>query len=98
MPQPEHTEAIEKRLWTVADSLRANSNYASNEYFLPVIMGLVFLRHTYSRYLDVKEIIHTSICQVTAPGKIALLEMFDFLSKAQQSFLCHQHSIYSSRA
>jgi len=33
---------------------RANSNYASNEYFLPV-MGLIFLRHAYSRYLAVKD-------------------------------------------
>ena len=54
MPQLEHIEAIEKRLWTAADTLRANSNYASNEYFLPV-MGLVFLRHAYSRYLAVKD-------------------------------------------
>ena len=53
MPQLEHTEAIEKRLWSAADNLRANSNYASNEYFLPV-MGLVFLRHAYSRFLAVK--------------------------------------------
>ncbi len=40
---------IEKRLWSVADNLRANSNFASNEYFLPV-MGLIFLRHAYSRF------------------------------------------------
>ena len=53
MPQLEHIEAIERRLWSAADTLRANSNYASNEYFLPV-MGLVFLRHAYSRYLAVK--------------------------------------------
>jgi len=52
--QLEHIEAIEKRLWNAADTLRANSNYASNEYFLPV-MGLVFLRHAYSRYLAVKD-------------------------------------------
>ena len=39
---------IEKRLWSVADNLRANSNFASNEYFLPV-MGLILLRHAYSR-------------------------------------------------
>ncbi len=32
MAQPEHIEAIEKRLWNAADTLRANSNYASNEY------------------------------------------------------------------
>jgi len=29
-------EAIEKRLWNSADTLRTNSNYASNEYFMPV--------------------------------------------------------------
>lgn len=33
MPQLEHIEAIEKRLWTAADTLRANSDYASNGYF-----------------------------------------------------------------
>ncbi|MHB8277473.1 MAG: N-6 DNA methylase [Candidatus Humimicrobiaceae bacterium] len=54
MPQLENIEAIEKRLWSAADTLRANSNYASNEYFMPV-MGLVFLRHAYSRYLAVKD-------------------------------------------
>lgn len=54
MAQLEHIEAIEKRLWSAADTLRANSNYASNEYFLPV-MGLIFLRHAYSRYLAVKD-------------------------------------------
>ena len=54
MSQLEHIEAIEKRLWSAADLLRSSSNYASNEYFLPV-MGLVFLRHAYSRYLAVKE-------------------------------------------
>ena len=48
------SNAIERRLWGAADTLRANSKYASNEYFLPV-MGLVFLRHAYSRYLAVKD-------------------------------------------
>lgn len=51
--QLEYIEAIEKRLWSAADNLRANSNYASKEYFLPVV-GLVFLRHAYSRYLMIK--------------------------------------------
>jgi type I restriction enzyme M protein len=36
MAQLENIEAIEKRLWSAADQLRANSNYASNEYFLPI--------------------------------------------------------------
>lgn len=53
MAQLENIEAIEKRLWSSADNLRANSNFSSNEYFLPV-MGLIFLRHAYSRYLAVK--------------------------------------------
>jgi len=33
LTQLEHIKAIEKRLWGAADTLRANSNYASNEYF-----------------------------------------------------------------
>ncbi|MCB1483419.1 MAG: N-6 DNA methylase [Hyphomicrobiaceae bacterium] len=49
----DHFGAIEKRLWSSADNLRANSNFASNEYFMPV-MGLIFLRHAYSRFLKVK--------------------------------------------
>lgn len=60
MPQLENIEAIEKRLWNAADTLRANSNYASNEYFLPV-MGLIFLRHAYSRYLAVKDEIEAKL-------------------------------------
>ncbi len=60
MSQLENIESIEKRLWSAADTLRANSNYASNEYFMPV-MGLVFLRHAYSRYLAVKDSIEASL-------------------------------------
>ena len=60
MPQLEHIDAIEKRLWDTADTLRANSSYASNEYFLPV-MGLIFLRHAYSRYLAVKDDIESGL-------------------------------------
>ena len=33
MAQLEHIEAIEKRLWSAADTLRANSNFAANEFF-----------------------------------------------------------------
>lgn len=36
MAHLENIEAIERRLWSAADQLRANSNHASNEYFLPV--------------------------------------------------------------
>ena len=60
MSQLEHLEVIERRLWSAADTLRANSEYASNEYFLPV-MGLVFLRHAYSRYLTAKQEIEPTL-------------------------------------
>jgi type I restriction enzyme M protein len=51
--QLERIGEIEKRLWAGADTLRANSNFASNEYFLPV-MGFIFLRRAYNRFLQVK--------------------------------------------
>jgi type I restriction enzyme M protein len=35
----EHIEAIEKRLWDEEETLRAHSNYASNEYFLSYLMN-----------------------------------------------------------
>ncbi|MCB1058271.1 MAG: type I restriction-modification system subunit M N-terminal domain-containing protein, partial [Acidobacteria bacterium] len=78
MAQLEHIEAIERRLWGAADTLRANSNYASNEYFLPV-MGLVFLRHAYSRYLAVKGEIEANL--PTRGGKRRALSKEDFSQK-----------------
>ena len=74
----EHFGEIEKRLWSSADNLRANSNFASNEYFLPV-MGLIFLRHAYSRFGKVKEMI-----ELTLPkrgGKVRALTKEDFSQK-----------------
>ena len=79
MAQLEHIEAIEKRLWSAADTLRANSNYASNEYFLPV-MGLIFLRHAYSRFLAVKDPILANLPQ--RGGKTRELAKEDFSQKS----------------
>ncbi len=79
MAQLENIEAIEKRLWNAADTLRANSNYASNEYFLPV-MGLIFLRHAYIRYLAVKDEIEASL--PTRGGKVRSLTKEDFSQKS----------------
>ncbi|HUW44381.1 MAG TPA: N-6 DNA methylase [Dehalococcoidia bacterium] len=79
MPQLENIEAIEKRLWNAADTLRANSNYASNEYFLPV-MGLIFLRHAYSRYLAVKDEIEAKL--PTRGGKTRPVTKEDFSQKS----------------
>jgi type I restriction enzyme M protein len=79
MPQLENIEAIEKRLWNAADNLRANSNYASNEYFMPV-MGLIFLRHAYSRFLSVKDSIEAGLPQ--RGGKTRELTKGDFSQKS----------------
>ena len=76
--QLEHIDAIERRLWSAADTLRANSEHASNEYFLPV-MGLVFLRHAYSRYLAVKDGIAAGL--PTRGGRTRALTREDFSQK-----------------
>ena len=78
MLQLEHIDAIERRLWSAADTLRANSKYASNEYFLPV-MGLVFLRHAYSRYLAVKDEIEAGL--PTRGGRKRAVTKEDFSQK-----------------
>lgn len=49
-------EEFEAGLWKIADNLRANSNLASNEYFMP-IMGLLFLRQATNRYYAALEAI-----------------------------------------
>lgn len=79
MSQFENIESIERRLWGSADTLRANSNYASNEYFLPV-MGLIFLRHAYSRFLSVKPEIEESLPK--RGGKTRALTKEDFSGKS----------------
>ena len=78
MPQLEHIEAIERRLWSAADTLRANSKHASNEYFLPV-MGLVFLRHAYSRYLAVRDAVAAGL--PTRGGRKRAITRADFSQK-----------------
>lgn len=79
MAQLENIEAIEKRLWKSADTLRANSELASNEYFLPV-MGLIFLRHAFSRYLSVKDEIVATL--PSRGGKTRELTKEDFSKKS----------------
>ncbi len=41
---PANTPELEKRLWSAADDLRANSKLKSQEYSGPVL-GLIFLRY-----------------------------------------------------
>lgn len=54
MKNDDSLQKLEDSLWEAADQLRANSNLGSTEYFLPV-MGLIFLRHAYNRFLVVRD-------------------------------------------
>lgn len=74
----EHISKLEKRLWSTADSLRANSNFASNEYFMP-IMGLIFLRHAYSRFQRVRDEVIPTL--PSRGGKTRELTKEDFSSR-----------------
>ncbi|WP_340104898.1 type I restriction-modification system subunit M N-terminal domain-containing protein [Rhodohalobacter sp. 8-1] len=48
------TKHLEQFLWTAADNLRANSSLSSYEYSNPVL-GLIFLRYAWSRFVPVHE-------------------------------------------
>ena len=61
-------ERLETDLWKVADTLRANSNLASNEYFMP-ILGLIFLRHATNRYYAALEAIEADRAAGTMPDR-----------------------------
>ncbi len=72
-------EKIEKRLWEAADQLRANSKLTSTEYALP-ILGLIFLRHAYNRYLIVEKQIKKDL--PSRGGKTRPLTKDDFVQKS----------------
>ncbi|KIN72874.1 class I SAM-dependent DNA methyltransferase [Sulfitobacter guttiformis] len=75
----EHIGNLEKRLWSSADVLRSTSNFASNEYFMPV-MGLIFLRHACSRYLKVRDEILPTL--PSRGGVVRDLTKADFSSRS----------------
>ena len=52
--------SLEKRLWETADTLRANSKLTASEYVFP-ILGIIFLRQAYSRFVDAKTEIEKSL-------------------------------------
>lgn len=45
---------VEKRLWSSADKLRANSGLKPSEYSRPVL-GLLFLRYAETRFADIEK-------------------------------------------
>lgn len=51
--QGKQLRQLESELWRAADQLRANSKLTASEYSMPVL-GLIFLRHAYNRFLIVK--------------------------------------------
>ena len=61
-------ERFEADLWKVADNLRANSNLASNEYFMP-ILGLIFLRHATNRYYEAMAAINEDMAAGRMPKR-----------------------------
>ncbi|MGI9191691.1 MAG: type I restriction-modification system subunit M [Chitinophagaceae bacterium] len=50
--QGKQLRKLEAELWRAADQLRANSKLTASEYSMPVL-GLIFLRHAYNRFLKV---------------------------------------------
>src|ERR1700721_2340877 len=50
---PANTTELEKRLWSAADELRANSKLKSSEYSVPVL-GLIFLRYADHKFAKAK--------------------------------------------
>ncbi len=70
---------IEKDLWEAADQLRANSKLTASEYSMPVL-GLIFLRYAYNRFLMVKEQIEKSL--PSRNGKKRPITKEDFESKS----------------
>jgi type I restriction enzyme M protein len=51
---PANNSELEKRLWNVADELRANSGLRSQEYSTPVL-GLVFLRYADHKFTNAEK-------------------------------------------
>lgn len=70
---------IEKDLWEGADQLRANSKLTASEYSMPVL-GLIFLRHAYNRFLVVKDEIEATL--PSRNGRKRPVTKEDFMSKS----------------
>lgn len=74
----EQLKQLENRLWKAADDLRANSKLTATEYSFPVL-GLIFLRHAYNRFITAKEEIEKTLPSHPQRGKRPVNKT-DFLS------------------
>ena len=69
--QGKQLRKLEAELWRASDQLRANSKLTASEYSMPVL-GLIFLRHAYNRYLKVKVELEKNLPVHPQRGKRAL--------------------------
>jgi len=58
--QGKQLRQLEAELWRAADQLRANSKLTATEYSMPVL-GLIFLRHAYNRFIKAKEEVENNL-------------------------------------
>ena len=70
---------LEAELWASADLLRAESKLTSQEYCMPVL-GLIFLRYAYSRFLYVEAEIMKN--RPSRGGRVMPVEAIDFKQKS----------------
>lgn len=78
MIDPIQLNKLENDLWEAADQLRANSKLTAAEYSMPVL-GLIFLRHAYNRFLIVKDKVEPTL--PSRGGVKRPLTKNDFLSQ-----------------
>ncbi|MDI1291459.1 MAG: N-6 DNA methylase [Methylobacter sp.] len=69
--QGKQLRQLEAELWRAADQLRANSKLTASEYSMPVL-GLIFLRHAYNRFIVVKAAVEKNLPTHPQRGKRAL--------------------------
>ena len=69
--QGKQLKLLEAELWRAADQLRANSKLTASEYSMPVL-GLIFLRHAYNRFLKVKDEVEKNLPVHAQRGRRAL--------------------------
>ena len=69
--QGKQLRLLEAELWKAADQLRANSKLTAAEYSMPVL-GLIFLRHAYNRFLKVKDEVEKNLPVHPQRGRRAL--------------------------
>ncbi len=74
----EQLKQLETRLWKTADDLRANSKLTASEYSFPVL-GLIFLRQAYNRFIIAKKQIEKSLPVHPTRG-VRPIEKNDFLT------------------